>query len=85
MDELKQEIKALIIEALMIEDMEPTEIEDDMPLFIEGLGLDSVDALEVAVELERVYGVQFPEASKSRQIFKNVESLAAYVQQQRSK
>ena len=45
MDELKQEIKALIIEALMIEDMEPTEIEDDMPLFNEGLGLDSVDAL----------------------------------------
>ena len=84
MPELTLEIKQLIIEALMIEDMEPSEIGDDMTLFGEGLGLDSVDALELAVEIERVYGVTFPEASRSREVFQNVRTLAAYIAQHRS-
>ncbi len=85
MPELMLEIKKLIIEALMIEDMEPGEIGDDMVLFGDGLGLDSVDALELAVEIERVYGVTFPEASRSREVFQNVRSLAAYIAEHRAK
>ncbi len=79
MADLKLELKKLIIEALMIEDMEPEEITDDMILFGDGLGLDSVDALELAVEIERVYGVTFPEASRSREVFENITTLAAYI------
>jgi acyl carrier protein len=85
MADLKLEIKQLIIEALMIEDMEPEEIEDEMVLFGDGLGLDSVDALELAVEIERVYGVTFPEAARSREVFANVSTLAAYIAEHRSK
>jgi acyl carrier protein len=84
MDALKLELKQLIIEALMIEDMEPAEIGDEMVLFGEGLGLDSVDALELAVEIERVYGVTFPEAARSREVFANVTALATYIAQHRS-
>ena len=85
MEALELQIKALIIEALMIEDMEPEEIARDMVLFGEGLGLDSVDALELAVEFERVFGVTFPEASRSREVFQNVGTLATYVAEHRTK
>jgi acyl carrier protein len=84
MQDLKLEIKKLIIEALMIEDMEPEEIGDELVLFGDGLGLDSVDALELAVEIERVYGVTFPESSRSREVFQNVTTLAAYIAEHRS-
>ena len=53
---LESEIKALIVEALMLEDIGPDEIETEAPLFIEGLGLDSIDALELAMALEEKYG-----------------------------
>ncbi len=84
MADLKLELKKLIIEALMIEDMEPEEIGDEMVLFGDGLGLDSVDALELAVEIERVYGVTFPESSRSREVFQNVTTLAAYIAEHRA-
>ncbi|MFH1466572.1 MAG: phosphopantetheine-binding protein [Pseudomonadota bacterium] len=83
MDALELQIKKLIIEALMIEDLEPEGIGDDLPLFGEGLGLDSVDALELAVEIERVFGVTFPEAARSREVFQNVGTLAAYIAEHR--
>lgn len=85
MEELELQIKKLIIEALMIEDMEPEEIATDMVLFGEGLGLDSVDALELAVEIERVFGVTFPEAKRSQAVFENVGTLAAYIAEHRTK
>ncbi len=85
MADLTLDIKKLIIEALMIEDMEPSEIEDDMVLFGDGLGLDSVDALELAVEIERVYGVTFPEAARSREVFQCVRTLSAYIAEHRVK
>jgi acyl carrier protein len=84
MADLKLELKKLIIEALMIEDMEPEEIGDELVLFGDGLGLDSVDALELAVEIERVYGVTFPESSRSREVFQNVTTLAAYIAEHRA-
>jgi acyl carrier protein len=85
MDELKLQIKEIIVESLMIEDREPASIADDLPLFGEGLGLDSVDALELAVEFERAFGVTFPEAARSRQVFQNVETLAAYIAEHRTR
>ncbi len=84
MEQLKLDLKKLIIEALMIEDMEPDEIGDDMVLCGDGLGLDSVDALELAVEIERVYGVTFPEAARSREVFQNVQTLAVYIDEHRA-
>ena len=77
--ELKHQLKELIIEALMIEDLGPEEIEDAAPLFGEGLGLDSVDALELAMEIERVFGVTIPESDESRRVFASVDTLAAYI------
>lgn len=81
MDELKGQLKSLIIEALMIEDLGPDEIEDAAPLFGDGggLGLDSVDALELAMEIERVFGVKIPESDETRKVFTSVDTLAAYI------
>lgn len=81
MDDLKGQLKSLIIEALMIEDLEPDEIEDAAPLFGDGggLGLDSVDALELAMEIERVFGVKIPESDETRKVFTSVETLSVYI------
>lgn len=80
MDALKGQLKSLIIEALMIEDLEPEEIEDAAPLFGDsGLGLDSVDALELAMEIERVFGVKIPESDETRRVFTSVDTLSAYI------
>ncbi len=76
---IKPRLKALIIESLMLEDMEPDDIEDAAPLFGEGLGLDSVDALELAMEIERVFGVTIPQDAGSRTIFRSVDSLSDYI------
>ena len=81
MDMLKLEIKRLIIEALDLEDTKPEDIEDDIPLFGDGgLGLDSIDALELGIALRKKYKVQL-EASGvgNREHFRSVSSLAALV------
>ena len=80
--ELEQEIKVLIIDALDLEDMSPYEIESGEPLFVEGLGLDSIDALELGLALQKKYGVKIdPEANpeETRQHFSSVTALAAFV------
>ena len=78
-DDLNTLLKALIIEALMFEDMVPSDIADDAPLIGEGLGLDSVDALELALEIERAFGVTLPQNEETRAVFKSVNSLSAYI------
>lgn len=86
MDELKQEIRALIINALDLEDMQPEDIADDLPLFGEnGLGLDSIDALELGVALRKKYQVRL-EANDvgNREHFRCVNSLAAFVAQDKN-
>ena len=85
MDSLEQEIKQLIIEALVLEDVTAAEIEPEAPLFVEGLGLDSIDALELAMALEERYGVKIgDDPEKNRQIFASVRALAAFVRENRS-
>ncbi len=84
MQQLKSEIKELIVRALMLEEVKPAEIEDAAPLFGEGLGLDSVDALELAIEIERSFNVTIPDDEDNRKIFTSVDSLANYIIEHRA-
>ncbi len=79
MDELKKDIKSLIISSLNLDDVTPEQIVDDAPLFQEGLGLDSIDALELAVAIERKYRVTIPDEAVGKRVFSSVTALAEYV------
>ncbi len=80
MSDLQLEIKNLIIEALGLEDMVAEDIAADLTLFGEGLGLDSVDALELGLAIQKRFGIKIDaEAKDTRQHFANVASLAAFV------
>ena len=77
---LHAELKKLIVETLALEDTTPDEIETDAPLFGEGLGLDSIDALEIAMVLEERYGVTLDDDPElNQQIFESVRSLGSFV------
>ena len=80
MSDLKQTLKEQIIEQLNLEDLTPADIKDDAPLFGEGLGLDSIDALEFIVLLEQNYGIRIADPSEGRDIFQSVNSLADYIE-----
>ena len=81
---LEDEIKKLIIELLALEDVTPADIEPEAALFVEGLGLDSIDALEIAMALEERYGVKIGEdPEQNKQIFASVRKLAAFVSENR--
>lgn len=77
--QLKSEIKQLIVRELNLEGRDPTSIEDDAPLFGEGLGLDSLDALQLAMSIEERYSVRIPEGDEARAIFRSVTALATHV------
>jgi len=82
---LEKELKELIIEALMLEDTNVDDIDDLEPLFVEGLGLDSIDALELAMAIDKKYGVRIKaDDDQNKEIFSNVRSLAEYVGQHRA-
>jgi acyl carrier protein len=83
METLKREIKQLIISSLNLEDLTPEGIDDAAPLFQSGLGLDSIDALELAVALERKFKVSIPDEAVGKQAFSSVNALAAYVAEHR--
>jgi acyl carrier protein len=78
------ELKKLIIHTLKLEEITPEEIADDGPLFGEGLGLDSIDALELVVALEKTYGVVIPDSEMGKKIFRSVNDLAQFVKEQQS-
>ena len=80
MEEFEIEIKRLIIDSLSLENVEADDIRAEAPLFVEGLGLDSIDALELAVAIRKKYGVKTQtDDAQNAKIFSNVKSLAAYV------
>jgi len=80
MDEMEHEIKRLIIETLHLEGITPDAIDSDAPLFVSGLGLDSIDALELAMEIRKRYGVRTnADDAQNRNIFASARSLAAHV------
>jgi len=78
-EELIPKVKQMIIESLRIEGMSPDEIETDAPLFGEGLGLDSIDALQLVVAMEKDYGVVVPDAATGTKVFASVRSMADYI------
>lgn len=83
---LEQEVKLLIIDVLQLEDVTPDDIDPDAPLFVDGLGLDSIDALEIGVALQKRYGITLPaEAQETRSYFASVRALAALIGSQRKK
>ena len=82
---LETELKELIIDALALEDLTPAEIEPEAALFVEGLGLDSIDALELAMALEERYGVKIgDDPETNQQIFASLRNLAAFVSESRA-
>ncbi|AMC34384.1 phosphopantetheine-binding protein [Janthinobacterium sp. B9-8] len=82
---LEQEIKQLIISALNLEDLSPDDIDASAPLFVDGLGLDSIDALELGLALQKSYGVSLSaDSSETRAHFASVQALAAFVSSARS-
>lgn len=85
MEELIEELKQHIISALNLEDMSPDDIDADAPLFGEGLGLDSIDALELIVLMEKQYGIRLASPAEGKQIFKSVRTMAEYVSKNRKK
>ena len=85
MDTLINQLKNQIIEVLNLEDMTADDIDAQAPLFGEGLGLDSIDALELIVLLEREYGIKLSNPAEGKAIFKSVASIAEYVSQNRNK
>ncbi len=85
MEELELEVKSLIVDALKLEDIEPAEIDSEEPLFGEGLGLDSIDALELGVALRKAFGIKIDSVTDEvKQHFANVRSLARFIQSQRA-
>ena len=85
MDELIYTLKQQIIEALNLEDMKPEDIDENASLFGEGLGLDSIDALELIVLMEKNYGIKLQDPSQGKEIFKSVAVMADYIQKNRTK
>jgi acyl carrier protein len=83
---LEQEVKALIIDVLQLEDISPEDIDSEAPLFVEGLGLDSIDALEIGVALQKRYGITLSaESQETRRHFASVRALAAMIETNRKK
>ncbi|SFW69871.1 phosphopantetheine-binding protein [Chitinophaga sancti] len=80
MEDLKQKLKVQIIEALNLQDTKPEDIDDNAPLFGEGLGLDSIDSLELMVLLERHYHIKVEDPREGRKILQSVQSMAEFIQ-----
>jgi acyl carrier protein len=79
-ESLENRLKSLIVESLALEDVEPEEINTEEPLFVEGLGLDSIDALELALAIQEEFGVATsPDDERNREIFHSVKSLAEFI------
>ena len=84
MDELIAELSRHIIEDLDVEDVAPEDVDPDAPLFGEGLGLDSIDAVEIVVMLERRYGIRLTDMETARAAFASVRTLAEFVTRHRT-
>ena len=79
LEEIRSELKELLVADLALEDITPEEIEDDGILFGEGLGLDSLDAVEIVVLLQRNYGLEITDEAQAREIFQSMDTMAQWV------
>lgn len=80
MSELKENLKVQLIEQLNLEDLSPSDIENDAPLFGDGLGLDSIDALEIVVLLDSEYGLKLENPEDGKQIFHSINTIAEFIE-----
>ena len=86
MQQLEEEVKQVIIDVLQLEDITPTDIVTDAPLFVDGLGLDSIDALELGVAIQKRYGISLSaDSAETRNHFASVRALAAMIDGNRKK
>ena len=85
MSNLHTELKKSIIEQLNLEDMEVSEIENDEHLFGDGLGLDSIDALELIVLLEKDYGIKLTDPNQGKEIFNSINTMADFIEKNRAR
>jgi acyl carrier protein len=85
MENLILKLKEEIIEVLNLEEVKPEDIDENAPLFGEGLGLDSIDALELIVLMEKNYGVKLQDPAQGKEIFKSIKVMADYIEANRTK
>ena len=79
MDKLMSDLKVQIVAQLNLQDIKPADIGDDQPLFVDGLGLDSIDALELIVLLQQNYKIKLSNADEGPKVFRSVRSMAEYI------
>ena len=79
MDNLKEKLKVQVIERLNLKDLKPGDIGDDQPLFVEGIGLDSIDALELIVLLQQEYNIKLSNAEDGPRVFHSIRTMADYI------
>jgi acyl carrier protein len=84
-EQLKQHLKEQIIQYLNLMSVKPADIKDDQPLFGEGLGLDSIDSIELIVLLERVYGIKIEDPKEGRKVLIDVNTMVEYIKKHRTK
>ena len=84
-EEIVAKLKETVVSALDLEDLTPADIETEAPLFGEGLGLDSIDALELIVLLEKQYGIRLKTAAEGKDVFKSINVMADYINAHRKK
>ncbi|MBI5539199.1 MAG: acyl carrier protein [Bacteroidia bacterium] len=84
-EELKLQLKNHIIKYLNLLEMTPDDIKDDQPLFGDGLGLDSIDSIELIVLLEREYGIKIQDPKDGRKVLTDINSMLDYIQEHRTK
>jgi len=85
MEELIEKLKKQIIQVLNLEDMKPEDIDSDMALFGDGLGLDSIDVLELIVLLQKEYGIKIEDPKDGRKVFTSVRTMAEYILEHQKK
>ncbi|MFW5488907.1 MAG: phosphopantetheine-binding protein [Desulfovibrio sp.] len=81
--DIKEQLKEALVSELNLEDITPTDITDDEPLFGEGLGLDSLDAVELVVLVQRIFGVEIKDMDQGKEAFQSVSSLAKFIEDNR--
>jgi acyl carrier protein len=79
MDNLVSDLKKHIVEKLNLKDIKPEDIDENQPLFVEGLGLDSIDALELIVLLQQEYKIKLANAEEGQKVFRSVKTMADYI------
>ena len=82
---LKQKLKELLIAGLRLQDVAPAGIADDQPIFVEGLGLDSIDALELVVLIEEHFGIAIPDEEVGKRAFSSIDALADFITAERER